>query len=343
MRQAQETILVVDDEEGIRRLLIHKMKNCGYRCIEAGNAFEATDLLKINEVGLVILDMKMPGKTGLELLTEIRAKYPKTSVIMATAVSDTGTVIDCMKHGAYDYLTKPFDLAEVAMSIERALQKRRLELELSEYHENLQTMVDEQAQKIRESFLNSITALAVALDAKDSYTNGHSERVADISVRIGKELNLAEKSIEQIRVAGLVHDIGKIGVPEAILNKPGELTEDENRQIQAHCEIGERILKPIVDDGEVLKMVRHHHERYDGRGYPDMLKGTNIPIGARIITISDSYDAMTSDRPYRKAMRIENVAAEIAKKKLTQFDPEIADVFIGVVMTNGAMTKSRRD
>jgi len=343
MRQSQETILVVDDEEGIRRLLIHKMKISGYRCIEAGNAFEATDLLKINEVGLVILDMKMPGKTGLELLMEIRAKYPKTSVIMATAVSDAGTVIDCMKHGAYDYLTKPFDLTEVAMSIERALQKRRLELELREYHENLQMMVDEQAKKIRESFLNSITALAVALDAKDSYTNGHSERVADISARIGRELNLAEESIEQIRVAGLVHDIGKIGVPEAILNKPGELTEGENRQIQAHCEIGERILKPIVDDGEVLKMVRHHHERYDGRGYPDMLKGTNIPIGARILTISDSYDAMTSDRPYRKAIRIENVVAEIAKKKFTQFDPEIADIFIGVVMTNRAMTKSKRD
>ena len=333
MSELQDTILVVDDEDGIRALLIQKISTLGYHCIEARNANQVFELLFINPVGLVILDMKMPGKTGLDILPEIKARYPHTAVIMATAVNEVDVVIECMKQGAYDYLTKPFDLTEVVMSVNRAFEKRKLELELKDYHEHLKQKVDEQAKIIRDVFINSITSLSFALDAKDGYTNGHSERVAGISTIIGRELNLPSDLIEKIRIAGLIHDIGKIGIPGAILNKPDKLTEEEFQKIQSHCEIGEHILQPMVNDTEILKMVRHHHERYDGRGYPDGLAGTQIPIGARILAVVDSYDAMTSDRPYRKAMKPETVIAEIENGKWSQFDSEVAGALIKMTMS----------
>jgi putative two-component system response regulator len=333
MSDTRETILIVDDEEGIRCLLKQKLSSSGYNCIEASNAAQALELLVSRAVGLVILDMKMPGKTGLEVLPEIKKRSPQTSVIMATAVSDVSVVVECMKQGAYDYLTKPFDLTEVGMSINRAFEKRQLELELRDYHEHLQQKVDEQSKIIRNSFLNSIASLAYALDAKDSYTNGHSERVAGISTIIGRELKLPPDLIEKIRIAGLIHDIGKIGIPETILNKTSGLTEEEYQLVQSHCEVGEHILQPTVDDVDILKMVRHHHERYDGKGYPDGLIGTQIPIGARILTVADSYDAMTSDRPYRKAMKPETVITQFERNKWSQFDPDVAGVLIKITMS----------
>jgi putative two-component system response regulator len=331
--EKREIILVVDDEEGIRYLLRQKLSSLGYYCLEADTADQALEILAGNTVGLVLLDMKMPGKTGMDILPEIRRRYPQTSVIMATAVNDVNTVIDCMKQGAYDYLTKPFDLTELGMSVNRALEKRRLELALNDYHEHLQQKVNDQARIIRESFLNSITSLAFALDAKDSYTNGHSERVAGISTIIGRELNLSRELCEKIRIAGLIHDIGKIGIPETILNKTGQLTEEEFNIIKSHCEVGEHILQPVVDDTDILKMVRHHHERYDGRGYPDGLSGTQIPIGARILAVADSYDAMTTDRSYRKAMKPEEVITEMERSKWSHFDPAVADALIRMTVS----------
>jgi HD-GYP domain-containing protein (c-di-GMP phosphodiesterase class II) len=249
---------------------------------------------------------------------------------MATAVSDINTVVESMKLGAYDYLTKPFNLTEVGMSAHRALEKRQLEITLNDYHEHLQQKVDEQSKIIRNAFLNAITSLAFALDAKDSYTNGHSVRVSDISVKVAKELGLPDDHVEKIRIAGLIHDIGKIGIPEMLLNKTDKLSEEEFRRIQAHSAIGEHILQPVVDDFEVLSMVRHHHERFDGRGYPDGLSRNQIPIGARILTVVDSYDAMTSDRPYRKSIPLELVAKEIERNRGTQFDPLVVDAFVKI-------------
>ncbi len=327
---AMEIILVVDDEEGIRRILTHKLSGMGYRCFEAPDADQAFEILNKENIGLVILDMKMPGRSGLEVLPEIRKRFPHTSVIMATAVNDVNTVVESMKLGAYDYLTKPFNLTEVGMSAHRALEKRQLEITLKDYHEHLQQKVDEQSRIIRNSFLNAITSLAFALDAKDSYTNGHSVRVSDISVKVARELELPDEQVEKIRIAGLIHDIGKIGIPEMLLNKSGKLSDEEFRRIQAHSVIGEHILQPVVDDFEVLSMVRHHHERFDGRGYPDGLSQSQIPIGARILTVVDSYDAMTSDRPYRKALPLESVAGEIERNRGTQFDPFVVDAFMKI-------------
>ena len=358
MNRKQLGILIVDDEAGIRRLLKEKLTNEGYHCQEAGSADQALAKLGSGSgpMELVILDIKMPGKSGTELLSELRVMCPDTVVIMATAVTDTSTATQCMRGGAYDYITKPFDLDEVVLSIDRALEKRRLELENKDYQQYLEQKVEEQANKIRASFLNAITALANALEAKDKYTSGHSQRVAEISVAVAKELGMPADSVEKIRLAGLIHDIGKMGVQESVLNKSGRLTDQEYHHVISHCEIGERILIPIVEDNEILKMVRHHHERYDGTGYPDGLSGEQIPSGARILAvadaysniahargkgeplsqgatilaIADAYDAMTSTRPYRAALSPEAALEEIRRGAGTQFSPEVVDAFLRI-------------
>ncbi len=302
----------------------------GYRCEEASTGDEALNKIRSNPVALVILDIKMPGRSGIELLIELNANYPDIVVIMATAISDTDTAIHCMKQGAYDYLTKPFNLDEVVLSIERALKKRRLELENRDYQQHLEQKVEEQAKKIRSSFLNAITALVYALEAKDKYTSGHSQRVAEISVAIAKELSLPQPNIEKIRLAGLIHDIGKIGVKESVLNKLDKLSDDECLHIQSHCEIGEHILAPIVEDEQILKAVRHHHEHYDGTGYPDGLSGEQISLSAKILAVTDAYDAITSGRPYREAASTETACDEIEHCNGTQFDPEVVDAFLRI-------------
>jgi putative two-component system response regulator len=235
-----------------------------------------------------------------------------------------------MKEGAYDYITKPFNLEEVSLGVERALEKRRLELENRDYQQHLEEKVEAQSKKIRAAFFNAVTALAYALEAKDVYTSGHSQRVTEISVAIAEEMGLSKEDIRKIRLAGLVHDIGKIGVQETVLNKPGSLSEEELKHVRLHSETGERILVPIVDDEDILKAVRHHHERYDGWGYPDGLREEQIPLLARIIAVADSFDAMTSERSYRKAMTKEEACAEIEHCRGTQFDPEAADAFLRV-------------
>ncbi len=330
MTERQAPILIVDDEEAVRKLLHRKLSSEGYHCQEAANSDQALDKLQSNTVGLVILDIRMPGKSGVELLPEIKASYPDTMVIMATAISDASTAIQCMKQGAYDYITKPFNLDEVIISAGNALEKRRLELENRDYQQHLEQKVEEQAKKIRTAHLHAITALAYALEAKDKYTSGHSQRVSKMSVAIAREMGVSQKGIEKMRLAGLIHDIGKIGVREAVLNKPGELTDGEFQHIKYHCELGEHILAPIVDERIISQMVRHHHERYDGTGYPDGLFGRQIPLGARILAVADSYDAMVSERPYRRAMNTEDAYTEIRRCEGTQLDPEVVKAFLKV-------------
>ena len=328
MTGKQARILIVDDEDIIRRLLGQRLSGEGYRCQEASSAEQALEELRARPAELVILDIKMPGKSGVDLLPQIKTSYPDTAVIMATAITDTHIAIQCMKQGAYDYLTKPFNLDEVSLSVGRALEKRRLELENRDYQRHLEHKVKAQARKIRDSFLGAITALAYALEARDKYTSGHSQGVTEIAVAIAKELELPWDRIDRIRLAGLLHDIGKIGVRESVLNKPGRLTDGEFQHIKYHSELGEHILTPIVEDKEILKAVRHHHEYYDGSGYPEGLKGEQIPLGARILVVADAYDAMTSERPYREAMSAEMACAEIERGKGIQFDPTVADAFL---------------
>lgn len=325
---ALNTILIVDDEPTVRAFLNKALTNEGYRCLTAGNADEALHTLSEYSIGLVILDIRMPGKSGLELLQEISEMYPDIAVIMATATADTKTAVICMKSGAYDYITKPINIDELYLGIERAFEKRKLELELKEYRQHLEDKIVEQSGRIRASFINSIRSLVYALEAKDEYTSGHSQRVADISAAIARELHLPQDSIDKIVLAALVHDIGKIGVKESILNKPEKLTVDELLEVQKHPEIGERIMGPVADDEEILRYIRNHHVFFNGGGYPDKLKGYQIPMGARILSVADAYEAMTSHRPYRKAMSDEEACTELIRCKNEQFDPEVVDAFL---------------
>ena len=328
MADELQKILIVDDEASIRRLVMAKLTAAGYKCVEAGNAEQALDKLNTEPIALVLLDIKMPGKTGIELLPEIKTRFPDTAVVMATAMADVATAIECIQHGAYDYLTKPFDLEDLLHSAERALEKRRLEIENREYQVHLQDKVAEQAGRIRASFFNAIRALNNALEARDKYTSGHSQRVTELAAVITRRLGLSPEATDSIVLAGMVHDIGKIGINEAILNKPSALTDDEFLEIKKHPEIGERILAPVAADEEILKFVRNHHEHFDGSSYPDGLAGEKIPLGARIIGVADAFEAMTSERPYRKALSADTAFAEIERCKGTQFDPNIADILL---------------
>lgn len=329
MVSKREKILIVDDEAMVRRLLCQKLSREGYQCEEADSAEQALDRLRGNSTELVILDIKMPGKSGMELLPEIRAGYPDTAVMMATALTDTNIAIQCMKQGAYDYISKPFNLGEVVLSVNGALERRRLELEIRKYQQYLEQKVGEQTKEIRKVFLGAIEALAFALEAKDKYTAGHSRRVTDIAVAIGRELGLSPDDIEDLRWGGLLHDVGKIAVDQLIQNKTGELTPEEYEHIMTHAHVGAGIVKPVVN-GKIVEMIEHHHDHYDGSGMNQVVIGEDIPLGARILAVADAFDAMTSDRPYRSAMSIEEALSEIMRCTGTQFDPVVAAAFLKI-------------
>ena len=301
--------MIVDDEAMIRRLLHQKLTKQGYHCEEASCSDEALDKMKTYPADLIMLDMKMPGKSGMDLLPELKASYPDTAVIMATAVAEANLAIQCMRLGADDYITKPFNLDEVVLNVEKTLEKRMLELQIKEYQEHLQQKVEQQTIEIRTLFLGSIEALVFALEAKDKYTAGHSRRVTEIALAIGRELNLSEEDIENLRWGSLLHDVGKIAVDHIVQNKPGKLTPAEYEHIMIHAHVGAGIVKPVVNE-KVVEIVEHHHDHYDGTGLHQVVAGENIPLGARILAVADAYDAMTSDRPYRPAMSCGRSTAE---------------------------------
>lgn len=330
-----EALLIVDDEEMIRKVLQLKLSREGYTCEEASNAEEALHVLETIPIALVVLDIRMPGKSGIELLQEIKSGFLDVAVIMATAVTDVEVAIRCLKEGADDYICKPFNLEEVSLAVERALEKRRLQLELREYQQFLEEKIEEQIIGTRKLFLGAMDALVSALEAKDKYTGGHSRRVTEIALAIGKELGLSKQEMEDLRWASLLHDVGKIAVHEVIQNKPGSLTPEEYEHIMAHPQIGAHIVRPVVN-GKITEIIEHHHDHYDGNGLHQVVAGRDIPLGARVIAVADAFDAMSSDRPYRAAMSIAQGVEEIKRCAGTQFDPDIVAVFLRTVGTGTA-------
>lgn len=326
----KKKILIVDDEATIREVLVRTFSERGFQCETASNYEEAIGKLDASQYDAAMLDIMMPGKSGVDLLKSIMEIERDMAVVMVTAVADAQTAIGAMRLGAYDYVTKPFNLVEVVMSIERALEKRELLLANRNYQEHLEETVKEKTDELRDTFIGAILSLAEALDAKDPYTNGHSKRVTDISEVLAAEAGLGLKMVEKIRLAGTLHDIGKIGVSENILNKNGKLTDEEFDIIKTHPARGEKIVEPFVRDDEIRAIIRHHHERYSGGGYPDGISGDDIHIGARIMGVADAYDAMTSDRSYRKAMTPDKAKSQLLANRGSQFDPEIVDLFFKV-------------
>ncbi len=327
---AQETVLIVDDEAGIRHLLRRQLSREGYRCEEADGYELAMGVLSDTTVALVFLDVRMPGKSGTELLPEIKGVYPDTAVIMATAVTDIGVAVECLKKGADDYICKPFNMEEVSLGARRALEKRRLQLIIREYQEHLEEKVEEQTREIRRLFLGAIEALVFALEAKDEYTAGHSRRVTEIALALGDELGLSADEAEDLRWGSLLHDVGKIAVDQMIQNKPGALTEEEYEHIMAHPHVGTVIVGPVVNQ-RVVEIIEHHHDHYDGNGLNQATAGSDILLAARILAVADAFDAMTSDRSYRPAMSVEKALDEIRRCTGKQFDPEVAAAFLSMM------------
>jgi len=332
MPSQRETLLIVDDEVAIRKLLRRKLSGEVYRCEEADTAVQALNMLANSPIALVILDIKMPGKSGIELLPEIKSGYPDTAVIMATAINDINVAVECLKQGADDYICKPFNLEEVSLAVQRSLEKRRLQLEVRDYQQFLEERVEEQTGEIKKLFLGAIEALVSALEAKDKYTGGHSRRVTEIALALGNELGLSVKDMEDLRWGSLLHDIGKIAIHQVIQNKPDKLTSEEYEHIMTHASVGAHIVKPVVN-GKISEMIEHHHDHYNGSGLHQVIAGSDIPLGARIIAVADAFDAMTSDRPYRSAMSITEAIDEIKRCTGTQFDPDIVTAFLKTAET----------
>jgi len=322
-------VLVVDDEEFLRSIVRERLEIAGYSVEEASNGNEALAMLARNGLYNVLLtDIRMPVMDGITLLSEWGKKSPGTAGIVMSANAELDTAVHALKMGACDYITKPFNFDVLLITIENALHKKDLERQLDDYRANLEEKVKEQTDTINSMYVRSIDAMIKALEAKDFYTRGHSQRVTLYSLAIAEELGMTGQEREDLRRASVLHDLGKIGVREAVLNKPGKLSEEEFADIVRHPETAVRILEPIPFFRPLLPSILHHHEQFDGKGYPSRLAGSRIPLASRIMTIADTFDAMTSTRAYRKALPIADAIAEIRRCSGTQFDPDIVPAFL---------------
>ena len=337
-------ILVVDDEPAIRDLLCEGLRDQGYDCDVASNGQEALDYLKQRRFSLVLSDIDMPSMDGVKLLQNVKEAHPDVEVVMITGVVDVEVALRAMRMGANDYLTKPFNIEEVRLTVEKALEKRRLVLENREYQRVLEDKVAERTvelvfkrreieelyEKLQVSYETTLEALAAALDTRDTETQGHSVRVSEYTAVIARRLGVKDPELTDIRRGALLHDVGKIGISDGVLRKPGKLTPEEWVEMKKHPEIGYRILSGIKFLEKSLPVVIAHQERYDGSGYPRGLRGEEIPLGARIFAVVDTLDAMTSDRPYRKARSYEEAREEIVRNSGIQFDPKVVEMFLSI-------------
>jgi putative two-component system response regulator len=326
----KEKILLVDDEEALRGILSKGLGARGYICDQAENGDQALTKLEAHTTDLVIMDINMPGKPGNEVLPDITRNYPETAVIMASGVSDNKVIAKCIQDGAQDYISKPFRFEQVLASVSGTLDKRRVALEVQRYFQEMGKKGSSEGFAPRQLFLGTIETLIKTLEACDSYTKDHSQAVAEIAVALGKRMNLSPEELDDIHWAALLHDVGKIAVDPNILNKPSELTSTEYRHIMTHAIIGPNLVKPFVN-ARVVEIISHHHDHYDGCGLDQKIKGKEIPLGARVIALADAYQAMTSDRPYRKALTKMDAIEEIQWYSGTQFDPIIANNMISII------------
>jgi response regulator RpfG family c-di-GMP phosphodiesterase len=305
------------------------LEGMGLSCIEAGSGAEALTILhQTGELPLLVSAVSMPGLDGLGLLREVRRRYPDMAVVMLTGAREAEIAVDCLIAGALDYITKPALLAEIRFRVRRALEKRDLILQNRYYQENLERLVDQQAARFKELFLEGVRTLVHALDAKDPCTQGHWSRVSHFSERIAARMGFSGQALENIRLGAELHDIGKIGTLEAVLRKPGPLSPDELSHITEHTVLGERILAPLARANPVvLAIARSHHERVNGSGFPDRLDGNRIPWAARIVAVADAFDAMTTDRSYRTPLSPSSAVDELEAGAGSHFDPDAVRAF----------------
>ncbi len=336
-RTPSQSLLIVDDEPPVCRLLSERLTQEGFNCQSCASGEKALELLQRDAFDLVISDLRMPGISGMTLLEEAYKKYPRTAFLMVTGVDDIRVGIEAMKQGAADYLVKPFQLDAVVASVTRALDKKRLELDLEDHRQHLEEKVEQRTKqlqvamkRIEQTYDETLKALGAALDLRDTETAGHSHRVSRYCEEIAKAMGCSSEEMKQIARGAYLHDIGKIGIQDAILLKPAKLTPEERTVIEAHARIGYDLVSRIAFLAPAAEIVLTHQERYDGTGYPQGLVGKEIPLGSRIFAVADTLDAMTTDRPYRQALPLSVARGEIIRESGRQFDPEVVRAFLSL-------------
>lgn len=330
-------ILVVDDEAPVRTMIGATLKREGYDVHLAVSGSHALEVLDKSIFDLVLSDIVMEDGNGIALLEDIRAQHPHLPVVMVSAIHDISVAIDAMRRGAYDYLLKPFEREHLIATVQRALEHRRTLQESHSYQQNLEAVVRARTEMLRQavedlehSYDVTLEALGDALDLKDSETEGHSKRVTAYTIALARATGVSPDEIKIIARGAFLHDIGKMAIPDEILRKPGKLSGEEQQVMREHCTRGYQMLRKIPFLSEAAEIVFTHQEHYDGSGYPNGLKGDQIPIGARIFAVADALDAITSDRPYRTARTFVMAREEILRCSGTQFDPAIIEVFLKI-------------
>jgi response regulator RpfG family c-di-GMP phosphodiesterase len=343
-------VLVVDDEQAASKLLYLILSPPAFQCSIANNGAEALAALEREPFDAVISDLRMPGISGVQLLSEVRRLYPNVALLVTTGVSDVDVGVEAMRSGADDYLVKPLHESAVRVSLENALHKRGLERQVQNYRQHLEEMVTERTWQVQEAlkqvergYDHTLQALGAAIDLRDNDTAGHSWRVCGYSLEIARAMGWPEQQLGSLAKGAYLHDIGKLGVPDGILLKKGPLDTEEWKVMKRHAQIGFDLVKGIPFLANAAEIVHSHHERFDGSGYPRGLRGEEILLGARIFAVADAFDAITSDRPYRRASSFESGREAIRISSGTQFDPHVVDVFLGIPEeTWAAIAKNRR-
>jgi cyclic di-GMP phosphodiesterase len=330
-------MLVVDDEESVCDVLCQKFSEESFDCKFCLSGEAALALLPLEKFDVIISDLRMPGISGLELVSRMREMDPHAAFLVVTGDSDITTGVEAMKQGASDYIVKPFQLQAVSLRVRRALEKRRVELELENYRQRLEEMVEERTRQLEQAlrrieviYDETLAALGAALDLRDSGTAGHSSRVTSYCLRLAREMGSSQEQLLDLARGAYLHDIGKIGIPDGILLKPGKLGEGERVVMKDHVSIGHSLVNRIAFLTPAADIVLCHQERFDGSGYPRGLAGDQIPMGARIFAVADALDAMTSHRPYRPAVALDEARKEIENQAGKQFDPEVVRAFLRI-------------
>ena len=331
-----DRILIVDDEDPIREVVSSMLSSSGFICTQSQSGREALALLQSGEeFELMLSDMMMPGMDGEALLAATKERFPDIPVVMITAVHDISIALNAIRNGAYDYLLKPFAREQLLATVRRALENRRLKIENRKYQTELESLVTARTEQVRQALASlersydiTLEALGNALDLKDAETEGHSKRVTAFTIAIARAMGISGDQIRVIARGAFLHDIGKMAIPDAILRKPGALDAEETAIMREHCFRGYQILRRIPFLTEASEIVYSHQEKYDGTGYPRGLKGDEIPLGARIFSVADTLDAMTSDRPYRAKLPLSVAREEIHRWAGRQFDPQVVKIFL---------------
>lgn len=324
------SLLIVDDEAAIRRSLKRILAGAGYDCLEASDVDQAIEILESESIALVLSDIRMAGRSGIELVEHIAEIEPETVCITVTAIDNTEVAVDALAKGAYAYVVKPFDMTEILIQVQSALRRRELEISQLERQQRLEEKVRAQTDLLRKSREEIALRLISASQYRDTETGAHIRRLGLYSAKMAELLGMDQDSIDMLRVAAPMHDVGKIGIPDSILLKPGKLTDDEFEQMKKHTVIGASILRgsnvPLLELARTIAL--QHHERWNGTGYPHGLAGEEIAIEARMVAVADVFDALTHDRVYKKAWPVEKALQLIEDERGEHFDPEIADLFL---------------